>query len=53
MKKTYLSPNIVVVKLSSMHLLSASNETIYTKGNYGDGSGITLGGRSSDFDDEE
>ena len=52
MKKTYINPTMDVVKVHGQQLLAGS-ETLSTKGNYGDGTGITLGGRESDFDDED
>ena len=51
MKKTYINPAIEVVKVQIHQMLATS--VIETKGNYGDGSGITLGGRNMDFDDDE
>lgn len=52
MKKEYNKPQIKVVQVSSVLLQNAS---IYTKGNYGDGSGVTLGSRGGDsfFDDDD
>ena len=52
MKKTYINPAMEIVKVQSLQLLAGS-ETLSTKGNYGDGNGITLSGRQSDFDDDE
>ena len=48
MKKTYFVPTMMVVKMQHQHLLAGS-ETINQNGNYGDGSGITLGSRGYDF----
>lgn len=53
MKKTYINPQVEMVKVSAMPLMHAS---IDIKGNYGDGSGITLGSRQvecSIWDDDD
>ena len=54
MKKTYINPNMEVVKIASrMQMLAGSGEeTMGNKGDYGTGSGITLGGRQMDFDED-
>ena len=49
MKKTYKNPEMEIVKIqNNVQLLAGSD--IEAKGDYGDGSGITLGGRDDDFD---
>ena len=53
MKKTYINPAITVVMIASQKQILAGSETIATKGNYGDGTGITTGARDFDFDEEE
>ena len=49
MKKTYINPTLEVVKINTNNQLLAGS-VMESKGNYGDGSGITLGSR--EFDDE-
>ena len=47
MKKTYKNPEIEVIKLKMhQHLLDSSN--MGAKGDYGDGTGITLGGHETE-----
>lgn len=55
MKKVYLIPEIEIVHVSTIQMIAGSNEeVIEQKDNYGDGSGISLGGRKSgDIWDEE
>ncbi len=53
MKYIYINPQVEIVKVSNMPLMHAS---IDTKGNYGDGSGITLGSRQVEcniWDDDD
>ncbi len=50
MKKTYINPNIEIVKIASRAQMLAGS-TLESKGNYGDGTGITLGGHDDDGDD--
>ncbi len=52
MKKTYLNPELIVVKIQTMQMLAVS-EILQAQGNYGDGSGLTLGARKVDFDDSD
>lgn len=49
MKKVYNQPQIKIVQVSSVLLQYAS---INQNGNYGNGDGITLGSRSSGWDDD-
>ena len=53
MKKTYINPKLSVLKIVAAHQILAGSETLETKGDYGDGTGITLGARDFDFDDDE
>ena len=53
MKKIYINPQVEIMNVSTTPLMHAS---IDMKGNYGDGSGITLGSRraeSSIWDDDD
>ncbi len=50
MKKIYVNPKIVVVRVQPMRMF-ATSEVINQKGNYDTGSGITLGAREDFFDD--
>lgn len=54
MKKTYIIPQIAVVKVAAV-LLQASTQNMNVKGSYGSGDGITLGSRRGNSwgDDEE
>ena len=50
MKKTYKNPVMEIIKFSVLQtVLTTSN--MGNNGNYGSGSGITLGGREDDGDD--
>lgn len=56
MKKIYLKPSLIEVKVSMNHLLLGSNEDIAIKeDDYGDGDGIVIGSRGSHsiWDDDE
>lgn len=54
MKKKYINPELLVVKIQTMQMLAASgDEVINTAGNYDNGTGITLGSREDDFDWED
>ena len=49
MKKTYINPEMEIVKIQhGVQLLAGSD--MAAKGDYGDGTGITLGGRETDED---
>ena len=50
MKKTYINPDVKVVKINAHRLLAGSDMGM--NGNYDSGT-ITIGGRDFDFDDEE
>ena len=50
MKKTYSNPETKVVLIAARKFLCEST-TLTSKGNYGSGSGITLGSRRGSFDD--
>ena len=52
MKKTYINPTLDIMKIASRAQMLAGSETLQNKDNYGDGTGITLGGRESDLDDD-
>ena len=53
MKKIYINPALQVVKIASqMHILAGSDQNMGKKGNYGDGSGITIGAREFSFDED-
>ena len=47
MKKTYIIPEMEIVKIQHNIQLLAGSE-IEAKGDYGDGAGITLGGREDE-----
>ena len=47
MKKTYIKPEMEIVKIQHSTQLLAGSE-IEAKGDYGDGTGITLGGREDE-----
>ena len=57
MKKTYLNPELIVVKIQPAHMLAAS-EKYDTNDDFGGGSGGTSGGdfvvngRDGDFDED-
>lgn len=51
MKKTYISPKQITVKLKTQHnLLTVSSNGVTVNGNYSDG---TILSRGSNFDDED
>lgn len=50
MKKTYINPTLEVVKINTNNQLLAGS-VMQSKGNFGDGTGITLGSREFDDDD--
>lgn len=50
MKKVYNQPQIKIVQVSSVLLQYAS---INQNGDYGEGEGITLGSRSSGWEDDD
>ncbi len=52
MKKKYINPQAVAVKIASQHLLAGS-ETLPGDRVYGTGEGITLGAREDDYDWED
>lgn len=52
MKKTYMNPEILVVKVHAMQILAGS-ETLPGDRVYGTGEGITLGAREDDYDWED
>ena len=47
MKKTYINPEMLVVKMATQQMLAAS-ENLGHSGDYGTGSGITLGAHEDD-----
>ena len=49
MKKTYINPTLEVVEIHTNNQLLAGS-VMESKGNFGDGTGITLGSR--EFDDD-
>lgn len=52
MKKTYINPTMDIVKIASQaQILAGSEQTMGSKGNFGNGEGVTLGGHSNDGDD--
>ena len=52
MKKTYINPTMDIVKIASQaQILAGSEQTMGSKGNFGTGEGVTLGGHSNDGDD--
>ena len=51
MKKLYINPVIEIVKIASQTQILTGSENLGKVANYGDGSGITLGGRDNDGDD--
>ena len=53
MKKIYNNPKIEVVKLQTTQMLAASERINVQDTDFGDGSGITLGSREFDYDEEE
>ena len=50
MKKTYINPEMEVVKVQTTQMLAASAQEMGLGGDYDEGSGITLGGRDNDND---
>ena len=53
MKKTYLNPELIVVKIATHQMLAGSpDETMSGKGNLGDGEGFSFGARDGDFDED-
>ena len=51
MKKTYINPLMEIVKIvATQQILAGSDKQVATKGDYGTGEGITLGGHDDDFD---
>lgn len=52
MKKTYINPQLEVIKINASNQLLAGS-TMESKGSYGDGDGITLGGREFFGDDTD
>lgn len=53
MKKTYMNPEILVVKVHAMQILAGSETIAIHEDGYGDGTGITLGAREDDYDWED
>ena len=51
MKKEYSKPQIKIVQVSTV-LLQDASYNINQNGNYGDGTGITIGSRGSSWDDD-
>ena len=55
MKKAYISPKTIEIKMQTMQMLAGS-ATLTNNGDYGTGEGITLGSRrggGSFFDDDD
>ena len=50
MKKRYNNPTVEVIKLQTVQMLA---ESININGDFGDGTGITLGSRQFDYDEDE
>ena len=54
MKKTYLNPELIVVKIATRQMLAGSpgDETMSGQGDLGDGEGFSFGARDGDFDED-
>ena len=52
MKKTYINPEMAIVRLQTMQMLAASENLGGDRGDYNSGT-VTTGGRDYDFDFDE
>lgn len=52
MKQKYLKPQTEILKIAALQLMAGS-ESMDTKGDFGDGSGISLGSRGGRWEDDE